>query len=92
MMLITDREGLIIKIILGLIGIIFFVILGISERRRLSADIMAAIEENARLKSEIATLVAINGAYQDYFNCAEIRARLGLDEAKDERRNKKTHN
>lgn len=92
MELITDREGTVIKIIFGLIGIIFFVVLGITERRRLTADIVEAEEESARLKSEIATLEAMNGAYEDYFNCVEIRARLGLDEVKSERRNKKSHN
>ena len=81
-MKITNFDRYIIKAACVLIIILLVAILSVymQKRRETATGEKAAIEESIRLRSENAMLTAMNGAYEEYFNCSEIRYLLGLEE------------
>lgn len=74
----TTRDYFILKVAFVLICIAILVIWTVPWRKHLDAETLKAMVENARLRSEITTLEAANGAYEDYFDCGEIKRQLGI--------------
>jgi hypothetical protein len=80
-MKISDLNKNFIQIACAVVTFCAIMILSVylSRSSAYTQEMIEAKKANALLRSEIATLAAINNALEDHFDCAEIRTLLGID-------------